>query len=318
MKKNIVFMLALAAVMSLAGCGSSQKAEGEAPKAEESEVTTTAASAETTTTTTAPAETEAPQTETQASASQAAETKEASEGTGEGAVTTSAAAADELDLDAMMSSVEALIPDVTVFTGMDDIKVDINIKKPVVTTASSAAKKPAETTTTVTTTTAKKADKPAVPDPAPAGNVTSMYSLVFDGANYTLPVSGSLALPAGWKMDPDSASRTVARYVKDGYEGSEIDEVERGGDALNGVAVAVVHAMKNGKAYPSLQMYKGITWGSTVDEIKAQYGEPAHIGTGEQYGCNISVMYYTATDGSCMVLTVTDKYGLALVEMYRQ
>ena len=308
MKRNIVFVLALAAVMSLAGCGSQKTETGDQSNTEEAVTTTT--------TTAAAAETEAPQEtsgEAETTSEAAAGNVETTEET-QGAVTTTAAAG-ELDLDAMMSSIEAEIPDITVFTGMDDIKVDINIGNGKTTTTTAAAKKPEETTTTNSAAAVTKAETTVTAAPA-TGNINSLFTFIFDGTTYSLPISGSLPLPAGWKVD-SSASRTVARYANAAYEGCQIDEVERGGDTLNGVFVSVIEAKKKGSSCPALQMFKGITWGATVDDIKAQYGEPVHTGNYEQYGSNMTSLYYQDSVGSTIILEVSDKYGLALIEMYK-
>lgn len=305
MKKNKVFILALAAVMSLTSCSLPQS--GKQSQAEEPTVTTTADAAST------EAQTEATQEDSQTTES--AEVTETSASSDEKSVTTSAASAGELDIDAMISSAEALIPDITAFTGLPEITLDINKKNGA---KDSANAKTTKATAQTTETTANQADKPTVTNAAPSGNISSMHSLIFDGMTYTLPISGTLPLPAGWKLDESSLDNSVLRYYNDSYENTEIHEVKRGGNTLNGVAIGVIHAMTKGGLYPSLQMYKGITWGSTVDEIKAQYGEPVRSGSTEQYGCNITTMIYSESDGSYIILTVADTYGLALVEMYRQ
>lgn len=312
MKKNIVLMLALASALSLAGCGTSENSDnstqtttGETTTATTAEVTTTAAQTETT----------QPETQSAEAATTTAVTKDSASAAA-GTVTT-AAPAGTIDLDAMISSAEALIPKITAFTGMD---LNLNITKQTGANTSAAANQPevtALTSAATVATTANQTEKPAATNAAPVGTVNSLFSLIFDGASYALPISGTLALPNGWKVDESSLGRSVTRFINDSYESSEIDEVKRGGNTLNGVMIGVIHAMKNGKTYPALQMYKGITWGSTVDEIKAQYGEPMRSSTYTQYGCNMTSLYYSNDDGSYLILHAAENYGLVLVEMYK-
>lgn len=314
MKKNMMFTFALAAVMSLTGCGSAQNNENSTPS--QTAETTAATTAETTSdtaqtealTTASAAQSESAPAETQSS--KAAETTIRSSAAGETAITTASA----FDLDAMISSAEAMIPKITAFTGLPAVTLDS--KTQTVSTVSSAANH-TETAAVTTASSAKQTSQPAVTNTAPTGSVTSMYSVIFDGTPYTLPISGTLPLPAGWSADQGSLGNSVTRFINNNYNNTEITEVKRGGNKLNGVFLAVIHAMQKGGAYPALQMYKGITWGSTAEEIKAQYGEPAHSSEYKQYDCKMTTMYYTQNDGSYLVLHIADTYGLALIEMYK-
>lgn len=311
MKKRMISVIAVIAALSLAGCGSSET------KSTDNAAETTAAA--TTVTTAAPAETTETVSETEAATEQsAAETSAAAETAETEQKSSFTTVGDfEKDLDAMIASAEAEIPDITVFTGMKDIEINIGNKdKDKTTTTTAAAAKKPETTTTVTTT-AAKAETTAAAVTAPAGDVDSLFTVIFDGTKYSLPISGTLPLPAGWTVS-SSAERSAATFENKSYEGCQIDELRKGGDALNGVFIAVIEAMKKGSAYPALQMYKGITWGSTVDEIKAQYGEPVHSKNYEQYKCHMTSMYYKDSNDSLMIMEVSEEYGLALIEFYRQ
>ena len=300
--KKVLYIITLAAVAaSMTACGS---------KAETSEPAATSAAAETTTVTTTAATTAAETTTTVTTTAEepaaAPEETEASE-TGEAAPAQTTAAGD-LDLDAMMSSIEAEIPDITVFTGFNDIDVTVTYPKhddeePDTTTTASAN---AETTAATT------AAPPTVSAP-----VTDMFSFNFDGVTYKMPITGSeLQLPDGW-VDATSSGRSDRIYDKSGFAGCHIEEIHRGGDTLNGVYVHVVNDLQDGKPVPALSMAGGISWGSDKEEIKAAFGEPVRESSFNQYGTTTTALFYSSDEGDTMILYVPENCGLALIELYR-
>lgn len=302
--KKVLYIITLAAVAaSMTGCGSKAETSGSAVTAAASETTTTAASETTTvTTTTVTTTTTAEEPAAAPNETMTSETTEAAP-----AQTT---AAGDLDLDAMMSSIEAEIPDITVFTGFNDIDVTVTYPKhddsegSTATTTSAAAN--TETTTTTT----------AAPSTASAP-VTDMFSFNFDGVTYKMPVSGSqLQLPDGW-VDGTSSGRSDRIYNKNGFDGCHIEEVHRGGDTLNGVYVHVVNDLQDGKPVPALSMAGGISWGATKEQIKAAFGEPVRESAYNQYNTTTTALFYSSDEGDTMVLYVPENCGLALIELYR-
>ena len=188
--KKVLYIITLAAVAaSMTGCGS---------KSETSEPAVTAAAAETTTVTTTTVTTT---TTAEEPADAPDETVTSETAQTSPAQTTEAG---DFDLDEMIASVEAEIPDITVFTGFKDIEVTVTYPRhddsegSTATTTSAAAN--TETTTTTT----------AAPSTASAP-VTDMFSFNFDGVTYKMPVSGSqLQLPDGW-VDGTSSGRRITR-----------------------------------------------------------------------------------------------------------
>lgn len=294
--KKVLYIITLAAVAaSMTGCGS---------KAEMSEPAVTAAAAETTTVTTTTVTTTTTA-EEPADAPDETVTSETTE-----AAPAQTTEAGDFDLDEMIASVEAEIPDITVFTGFKDIEVTVTYPRHddsegPNTTATSAA---ANTETTTTTT--------AAPSTASAP-VTDMFSFNFDGVTYKMPVSGSqLQLPDGW-VDGTSSGRSDRIYNKSGFDGCHIEEVHRGGDTLNGVYVHVVNDLQDGKPVPALSMAGGISWGATKEQIKAAFGEPVRESAYNQYNTTTTALFYSSDEGDTMVLYVPENCGLALIELYR-
>ncbi len=208
-------------------------------------------------------------------------------------------AAGDFDLDAMIASAEAEIPDITVFTGFKDIDITVTYPK---------QENTEDAKTTVTTTVAPSTES------AP---VTDMFSFNFDGVNYKMPVSDSqLQLPDGW-TDATSSGRSDRIYDKSGFDGCHIEEIHHGGDKLNGVYVHVVNDLKDGKPVPTLTMAGGISWGADKEQIKAAFGEPVHESEFNQYDTTTTALFYSSDEGDTMVLYVPESCGLALIELYR-
>ncbi|MCR5167580.1 MAG: hypothetical protein K6C13_10265 [Oscillospiraceae bacterium] len=302
--KKILYIIALAAAAaSMTACGS---------KAETSEPAVTSAAAETTTVTTAAAATEATTT-TVTTATTAEEPSAAPDETAASETTEAApeqtTEAGDLDLDAMMSSIEAEIPDITVFTGFKDIDVTVTYPK-------HDDEEPDTTTTTASANAETTAATTAAP-PTVSAPVTDMFSFNFDGVTYKMPITGSeLQLPDGW-VDATSSGRSDRIYDKSGFAGCHIEEIHRGGDTLNGVYVHVVNDLQDGKPVPALSMAGGISWGSDKDEIKAAFGEPVRESSFNQYGTTTTALFYSSDEGDTMILYVPENCGLALIELYR-
>lgn len=303
MKKDLMIMTVAAIVASLTGCGAKETPVAETTTTPAVTVASTDASAPVSETTTVledtPADTEQTTTTVTEAATTAASATEPTE-------TTTSAPLD--DLDAMMSSIEAEIPEITQFTGLPEITVSIDTKSPgETTTRDSGALTPPDTKSVTTTTVATTKEQPV-------DSNTDMFTFTFENVTYSLPVGNSLTIPAGW-ADKSTPGKSVKSYANPSYEGCWIEEHRGHSDELNGVFVHVVNAMKNNTTYPPISLAKGIKWGSTEAEITAAYGTPAYKKSYKQYGTVASYILYQNGDRN-LVLTVTERDGLCSAEMY--
>ena len=290
--KKVLYTIVLAAVAAyVTGCGSKVETSEPAVTTAASETTTVEAETTTGTTTMATTTTTA---EEPAAAPDETVTSESTE-----AAPAQTTAAGDFDLDAMISSAEALIPDITVFTGFNDIDITVTYPK----------HENTEDAETIATTTVAPSTESAP--------VTDMFSFNFDGVTYKMPVSGSeLQLPDGW-TDATSSGRSDRIYDKSGFDGCHIEEIHRGGDTLNGVYVHVVNDLMDGKPVPALTMAGGISWGADKEQIKAAFGEPVRESEFNQYNTTTTALFYSSDEGDTMVLYVPESCGLALIELYR-
>ena len=310
MKKALSIIVLAAAVASMTGCSSNSE-NGE------SAVTAAATSAagETTIITTTAV------TATTAAEAPAADETATSETTKASPAQTTAAG--DFDLDAMIASAEAMIPDITTFTGLKDINVTVTSFKNdstkesnTIITNSSAAK---DETTTMTSAVAKEKTTTAttIAPSTVSAPVTDMFSFNFDGVTYKMPVSGSqLQLPNGWVEDTLSG-RSNRIFNKSGFDGCHIEELHRGGDKLNGVYVHVVNDLQDGKPVPVLSMAGGISWGATKEQVKDAFGAPARESAYNNYNTTTTALFYSSNEGDTMVLYIPENCGLALIELYR-
>ena len=270
-KKNLKMISAgLAAVMmmlTMASCSSPET--GDASKAEVKENTSSAAeSAE-----------EAKGEESAAESS--AEVTENSESSAEAATTE---APDDLDLDAMIASIEAEIPEITAYSGID---IDID---PTLEDTSSTAE-----AGTTTTTTKPEANAPAVAD------LKSYQQFSFDGMTYDNAniINSAVTVPSGW----EDKGRSTKDYKNPLYPDYDI--------VVSDNSVQFMKTRDEDGNKPSLQLYKGLTWGASVADVKAAYGEPVHEGTSNQYGTTFTNMFYKDSDGLLIIYQVSSDWGLA-------
>jgi len=274
-KKNLKMISAgLAAamlVLTMAGCSSPET--GDASKADVKEKTSSTA-AEESSEETAGGESKAEE----PAESEAEEDTESSEAS---AVTTSP---DDFDLDAMIASIEAEIPDITAYSGID---IDID---PTLEDTSSTAE--AGTTTTTT--------KPEANAPA-AADLTSYQQFSFDGMTYDNAniLDSAVTVPSGWE-DKGRSSKDYKNTLYPDYDIVVSDKV-----------VQFIKTRDEGGDKPSLKLYKGLTWGASASDIKAAYGEPVHEGSSDQYGTAFTNMFYKDSDGLLIIYQVSSDWGLA-------
>ena len=296
-RKITVGLAALAMAVSMAGCSSTETGDAASEKEE-------------TTTTTAAAETEAPEEEkagseaeeettttTAAPAESEAETTTADKES-EPAVTS---LPDDFDaqIESMIASAEAEIPDITVFSGFD-----IDTSKLGGKTTSEAEK---TTTKADTTTKAEEFETPVIS----ADTVKNDQQFVFEGKTYdnTSFTSQGVSVPAGWSQSSTSSGNQ--------YENSAYPECYLVEGNSKGALYIIANAKSSGKtSFPSLQLYKGLTWGATADDIKAAYGEPAKEGHSEQFGTSLTNLFYSSADGALIVYEVSSDWGLIAVNCF--
>ena len=317
-KKAAVGLTALLMALSVASCGSS--AAEDTDKAEKEETTTTAAAKEEASEEKDAGEekeekeTEAPESkneetekekETEAPESKPEETAETikpekEEGSAAETTISFSTDIDELNsqVESMIASIEAEIPVITSFTGLD---LDNNNKPE----AEGA-------TTTTTTTPAVSEDKPETTGTPVVGDSSTLKSeqqLIFEGKTYdnTTFVSEGISLPSGW---------TVGGYDKQ-YENSAYPNSYIVLGQSKGASFVIADAKSKGETtLPSLTLYKGLTWGATAAEIKAAYGTPIKEGNSEHYGSSMTNLWYRSSDGSLMVFEVSADWGLVVVDCF--
>ncbi len=203
----------------------------------------------------------------------------------------------DVQLDSMISSIEVEIPDITVFTGFNfdnDSKPKTTEDKKETTTT-----KAVSTATAVTTT--ASTEKLAEP--------TSPQEFIFDNKMYNNAefVNKGVDKPANWTATPDSAT---PQYENSAYPMSFIIE-----NPTKGAAFTIAPAKKDSKSpYPSVQFYKGITWGASESDILSAYGEPIHKGSYEQYNTSFITLYYRDSSGATIIYEVSKDWGLVAVD----
>ena len=199
----------------------------------------------------------------------------------EAAATTEAP--DDFDIDAMIASIEAEIPEITAYSA-----ADINID-PTLEDTSSASE-----AGTTTTTTMPEANSPAVAD------LKSYQQFSFDGTTYdNANIIGGIAIPSGW----EDKGRSTKDYKNPLYPDYDI--------VVSDNSVQFMKTRDEDGNKPSLQLYKGLTWGASVADVKAAYGEPMHEGSSSQYGTSFTNMFYKDSDGLLIIYQVSSDWGLA-------
>ncbi|SFD03598.1 hypothetical protein [Ruminococcus albus] len=279
-EKIALGMTVLMLAMSAAGCGLTENPEN--GNSDKDETTTTAAAAE------ASKAEESAEEKTDDEKTESEDKPAVEESSAEGAVTT---LSDDFDaeLDAMIASIEAEIPDITVYSGIGG--------------GSATEEKPSEEATTTTTST--EDDKPDANSPVIA-DLKNEQQFVFDGKTYDNEsfTSAGISAPSGW-----ATGASDKQYENSAYPNCFIVE-----GPSKGAVFTIGDAKKNGKtSFPSLQLYKGLTWGATVSDIKAAYGEPVKEGKTEQYTTTLNDLYYHSANGGLIVFEVSEDWGLITV-----
>ena len=135
-----------------------------------------------------------------------------------------------------------------------------------------------------------------------AGFVFGILQFTFDGVKYDNAsfTSAGVTKPNGWVQNNTNEKQ---------YENSLYPECY----ILEGMhqGATFMISKKNGQtSFPSLQLYKGLTWGATVADVKAAYGEAVKEGHSEQYGTTMTNLFYTDAEGSLIIFMVSDDWGL--------
>lgn len=277
-EKIALGMTVLMLAVSAAGCGLTENPEtGNSGKEE-----TTSAAAE------ASEAAESAEEKTDDEKTESEDNPAEEETSSEGAVTT---LSDDFDaeLDAMIASIEAEIPDITVYSGVGGSTDPVTEDKP-----------SDGNTTTTTTSAAASANAPVVSD------LKNEQQFVFDGKTYDNETftSAGVSAPSGW-----AKGASDRQYDNSLYTGCAIIE-----GPSKGAAFTIGGAKKDGKtSFPTLQLYKGLTWGATVSDIKAAYGEPVKEGKTEQYTTVLNDLYYHSANGGLIVFEVSEDWGLITV-----
>lgn len=199
-----------------------------------------------------------------------------------------------------------------------------------------------EATTEATTETATEATTEAADNPAPAPAATvdglsdDLYSeqIAIDGKVYHLPFDYALISDEwtfdmadyghaeGYVMNPeDKVTSTISLenpkfdedldyyvgFVNAGTEAKDIKET-----SVYSVDIDITWTDTNN--YPSVVLPKGITWGATLDEVKAAYGEPAD----SYYSDSLQYWSYTYKDDDydySVELQIYDDRGVTEIDV---
>ena len=281
LKRISVCLAAVMLAVSAAGCSAGSADDAE--KTDKEETTTTAAASS--------ADEEESKTEGDASSEEEKEDKKDEEkaDSSEAAAVTEAPTFD--DLDSMIASMEADIPQITAFSG-----IDLGSKPELVTDSSSAAEHSAEPAVTTTTAAKPEANAPSTAE------LSNLQQFTFDGVKYDNAsfTSAGVTKPNGWVQNNTNEKQ---------YENSLYPECY----ILEGMhqGATFMISKKNGQtSFPSLQLYKGLTWGATVADAKAAYGAAVKEGRSEQYGTTMTNLFYTDAEGSLIIFMVSDDWGL--------
>ena len=188
----------------------------------------------------------------------------------------------EAEEDTESSEASAEIPDITVYTPNDigGIKND---------DTSSTAEAGTTTTTSM----------PAANAPSTA-DLKSYQQFSFDGMTYdnTNILDSTFTPPSGW----EDKGTSIKNYVNPLYPDFGI--------SVSDSSILFVRTRSENSSQPSLQLYKGLTWGASASDVKAAYGEPMHEGKSEQYGTTLKNLFYKDDDGYIIIFEVSDDWGL--------
>ena len=80
------------------------------------------------------------------------------------------------------------------------------------------------------------------------------------------------------------------------------------------ISLDIMDGFDKVEKYPTVKIAKGITWGSTMDEVIAAFGEPADKYESKGDGYDYSVLDWNSDDGKYMTITVDAKLGVTAIE----
>ena len=221
---------------------------------------------------------------------------------------------------------------------VDELLEELETTETITTEATTEAT--TEETTEATTEEASSGDtEPATTAPVDTGDLSTdlaSMQIMIDGTVYTLPFDYSLisndytfdladyGKEDGYVLNPGDKVLCTVNLENPNID-SEFDfsvGFKNYGDEVKDIKETSVWAMDLDKRwcdtdnYPSVVLPGGITWGSTVDDIKALYGEPAD----EPYRSDdLGYWEYTyeLNDDDYQVrLTIYDEYGLTEINIY--
>lgn len=126
------------------------------------------------------------------------------------------------------------------------------------------------------------------------------YEIKLDGVKYTLPADYSEFNSNGWALSDEDSQKTVASglYLQDRFDltkdekkiKSQIMNAGTGAsDKLTDCKVGMISVYSTDKT--SIILPQGITIGSSIDDLKAAYGEPSDIKTYDDKSLKDSQLY---------------------------
>ncbi len=187
----------------------------------------------------------------------------------------------------------------------------------------------------------EESEEPAAP-PAPsaaqpvvdAGAMSENWwdgQILFDGVVYTLPLAYSTLAEAGWTfnladygyedgyvMNKGDKTYSTIKLTNTNYD-EKLDVTVgfiNSGDAAADITECNIwslscntrHGFDPVASYPSMQLAKGITWGSTEEQVIAAYGKPNEVYDSER---GYKVLSYTSDNGSYLDLDVYAEGGVS-------
>ena len=163
----------------------------------------------------------------------------------------------------------------------------------------------------------------------------------FDGSVYKIPFAYNDLETNGWSFDfsdygyengyelePNEyilatiSLENVAKYGEDCEVDVTIGIINNSDETLDAKECDVYSfecdtywELDEGRPLPPLTLPGGLTWGATIDEITAVYGEPDDTYRSDSDTLKYTKYTYTTDDGQTMDLTIYDEEGLTQFEM---
>ena len=167
-------------------------------------------------------------------------------------------------------------------------------------------------------------------------------TIELDGVVYVYPYDYDLLLANGWSLDlkgmgyedgyvlnkNDSLSGTIDLYNPKYNDPEKYDCFQfwcgfaNFGDKVQDITACdlwcisldIMDGFDKVSKYPTVKIAKGITWGSTMDDVIAAFGEPADKYEAKGDGYDYSVLEWSSDDGKYMTITVDTKLGVTAIE----